>query len=645
MKRPETVPAEATWCAEDSEWVLGPKNAAGDYHGEVHYWRPDGTLVSIATLVDGKPDGECRRFHESGEVSQIANYEGGDLHGNRTWLACDEPTTEKMHSPGMSTDIRRAEVRYVRGRPQKFRFFLGDGTEVELDGTPLVKRPDGVPNGAMLNGPKGYWMAGVWNAEGQKDGEMTLYHLDGRLLSIQTYSADVLDGPLAVFYSDGSVRTRRHHVDGAVSGRFEYFYRGGGISRRGELCDGSWSGPLEDFDRDGSVIRSVRIEPPAPPAEVAVLTTGERALIELLDDGDGVEELISEPLSGAAVAELIAIGWGGDDDRNAARARAARAATKTFAKSDEALATRLAAVGLDRAPRLITGDRLERLREAMADVAAIDSAALDAAFAAEGGVGALAALAAGGRRALEFLRGRISGERRLAIDWLGLTELPPEVRYMPDLFEIEAGHNKLRALPAEIADVALLRKLRLSNNRIETLPPELTRLRDLASLHLADNHLEALPEVLLELSELEILNLSDNQLDRIPDAFGDLCRLDTLWLSDNPLQTLPGSFARLENLTFLHLGAAPWSEPPACIWELASLETLWLASRDLTRIPPDVARLENLKELHVWYSALESVPDELFEMTQLTELRIRDNPLPDGTVDRLREALPDCTIY
>jgi hypothetical protein len=63
------------------------------------------------------------------------------------------------------------------------------------------------------------------------------------------------------------------------------------------------------------------------------------------------------------------------------------------------------------------------------------------------------------------------------------------------------------------------------------------------------------------------------------------------------------------------------------------------------RLPPDVARLTNLRELMVWYSGLTEVPDALFEMTHLRELRIRDNPLPEGTIEALREALPDCTIY
>jgi hypothetical protein len=52
-----------------------------------------------------------------------------------------------------------------------------------------------------------------------------------------------------------------------------------------------------------------------------------------------------------------------------------------------------------------------------------------------------------------------------------------------------------------------------------------------------------------------------------------------------------------------------------------------------------------LRRLHLWYSNLTDLPDDIFGMTALEELRIRDNPLPAGVIERLREALPTCTIY
>ena len=67
--KPDNFPEDATWCDEDSEWVKGLKDPDGKYHGEVHYWRHDGTLCCISTLVHGKAHGPYQRFHENGEVS------------------------------------------------------------------------------------------------------------------------------------------------------------------------------------------------------------------------------------------------------------------------------------------------------------------------------------------------------------------------------------------------------------------------------------------------------------------------------------------------------------------------------------------------------------------------------------------------
>ena len=67
--------------------------------------------------------------------------------------------------------------------------------------------------------------------------------------------------------------------------------------------------------------------------------------------------------------------------------------------------------------------------------------------------------------------------------------------------------------------------------------------------------------------------------------------------------------------------------------------------RALRRLPPAICTLPRLRRLSLWHGALTELPPELYACTGLVELRIRGNPLPDGTLERLREALPGCTIY
>ena len=68
------MPLSAEWSESDQEWVVGERDAAGEFVGDVTYYRPDGSLVCICPHVAGRPHGQSRRFHESGEVSQVAPH-------------------------------------------------------------------------------------------------------------------------------------------------------------------------------------------------------------------------------------------------------------------------------------------------------------------------------------------------------------------------------------------------------------------------------------------------------------------------------------------------------------------------------------------------------------------------------------------
>src|SRR4051794_13523637 len=104
-ERPRSVPEAAWWSADDNEWILGSRDGDGRFFGDVHYWRPDGTLCCICPHVEGKPHGISRRFHENGELSRTAEFKHGVLDGPSVWLDSDEPTTERMRNPDMPDTI------------------------------------------------------------------------------------------------------------------------------------------------------------------------------------------------------------------------------------------------------------------------------------------------------------------------------------------------------------------------------------------------------------------------------------------------------------------------------------------------------------------------------------------------------------
>ncbi|NVB38832.1 hypothetical protein G6O69_13405 [Pseudenhygromyxa sp. WMMC2535] len=643
--RPDGVPSEAWWSSEDGEWVLGPKDEAGELHGEIRYWRPDGTLCCVSRLQAGKPHGPFRRFHETGEVSQTGQFVYGELHGLRTFINATGPSTENMHiGARLSRKIARSEYDYDHGTLSATRHYAADGTPLGTDGEPLPSRPEGVPKRAIRNATSGNWVAGLWDGEGRRDGELQVFDAEGKQVSRETYKADVLHGPTTVFYpGTGTKRASFNHVEGALDGLFEQYYRDGTLARQAQLAAGRFAGTLRDWTPDGELTAETELpgsDAPAvfiqaPPEPVLRCDLGELDLDELAALADG-------PISPTGLARLIALGWGGDESRDGELARVARKLVRE--RNDEALRAALAETGLDAAPRLLTVRRLERVIEIMQDVPAVDTQALQRELAASGGVGLLVPLERDDAVEIAALESLISGDR-LNLRSRDLTRLPPAVRRFPGLRTIDASHNRITELTAEVSEVLLLYELNLVDNGLRDLPDELRRLRDLRVLMLGDNPLERVPDVIPALSELSTLHLASTRLTSLPGSFGELERLRTLWLDDNPLSGLPTSFATLDSLRFLHLGGHPWSSPPLVIFELRGLEELWLASPDLTELPGDIARLAKLERLTLWYSGLTSLPDSLFEMTGLRELRVSNNPLPQGTIERLQEALPDCTIY
>jgi hypothetical protein len=621
------VPLSAEWSEADQEWVVGEHDASGELVGDVTYYRPDGSLVCICPHVAGKPHGQSRRFHESGEVSQVAQYVDGVLHGQRIFYATDAPTTEQMHTQGMSTAIVRAEFDYVNGNLRTARYIDRDGRRITRSGKPLPDRPAGVPDTALFNDTSRAWVDGEYDSDGEPVGTSLIWSREGALVQRSEHLGDGMTRRIGL-YEDGLPRLVRHVRGGALVGRVEAWRRDRTQIRRAHVHANAFAGPILEFDATGTPLaaehEAVTADQVVPPAEPP--------------DPNAVPDLASP----VGMSHAIVAGWCGDADRDAATARAAR--RSVWAAAAPSLRARMTSLGLDRAARLTTPQRLAKVVADLGQDPSVDDSALFAAAAAADATGvALALSSPSTSRATLLSRLRPSG--RLELDNLGLAEVPDAIGNVPEVTELILSGNRLRTVPATLGRLFQLHDLELNGNHIERLPAELTRLTELRRLSLSRNALTALPAGLLDLAELTSLNLGDNDLGELPADFGVLGHLGTLWLHDNPLTDLPASMTQLTRLTFLHLGNVPWEEPPACLFDMPSLEELWLAGPSLRRLPPQICRLPRLRRLHLWYSQLTDLPDDIFGMTTLEELRIRDNPLPAGVIERLREALPTCTIY
>jgi antitoxin component YwqK of YwqJK toxin-antitoxin module len=381
-ERPVGVPVAAWWSAPDNEWVLGPKDADGELHGEIHYWRPDGTLCCVSHLRHGVSHGAFQRFHQSGEVSQAGTFVAGQFHGQRTWFATDGDTTERMHGDHLSHAIVRVEQDHVHGVITTARHFGADGAALATDGTPLPNRPEGVPEHAIYDPKRSQWRVGTYDKQGFQNGLLEVFDADGRRLMITSRRKGVDHGPTTLFYPNGHPRALITYANDQLHGVSEHYYRDGSLARRAHFEANDWAGSSSDWAQNGELIGEVTIaasapaRPPAPePLEPSLI--GEVC-------AEAIAALATGPISPAGVARLIAIGWGGDEDRDAALARVARRLVRDL--DDPSLTNALRETGLDTAPRLLTATRLERVVAAMGASAAVDGDALVSAFAHSGGI-------------------------------------------------------------------------------------------------------------------------------------------------------------------------------------------------------------------------------------------------------------------
>jgi hypothetical protein len=112
-------PDDAIWNEADREWELG-ETRGGRKIGAWRWWREDGTLACESSFDDdGELHGVARRFHPNGEVSLIAPYVNGKLHGKQIATRPSEGDSPEMRELLTFEDVYRLETLYVEGVVQK----------------------------------------------------------------------------------------------------------------------------------------------------------------------------------------------------------------------------------------------------------------------------------------------------------------------------------------------------------------------------------------------------------------------------------------------------------------------------------------------------------------------------------------------
>ena len=222
--------------------------------------------------------------------------------------------------------------------------------------------------------------------------------------------------------------------------------------------------------------------------------------------------------------------------------------------------------------------------------------------------------------------------RHLYLDGNKLMNVPEWLGQLTSLETLSFSRNRLTAVPEWLGRLANLEILNLSSNRLTLVPESLGQLANLKDLNLNRTYLPALPESLHHLARLKALRLGSNHLTVIPESLGQLTDIEILDLSDNQLTVIPESFSHLVNLKSLDLGDNDLTALPEWVGQLTHLQKLGLHANKLTVVPQWLGQLAKLESLDLSDNQISSVPESLASLPKLTDLFLYGNPglcIPD----------------
>ena len=187
----------------------------------------------------------------------------------------------------------------------------------------------------------------------------------------------------------------------------------------------------------------------------------------------------------------------------------------------------------------------------------------------------------------------------LALEGLGLTELPEEVRALSWLEHLNVQNNSISEIPEFIAELTELRLLAFGYNPLSVLPRSLSSLKKLAFLSITHATPSAANPVIGTLANLKILGLGRIGLNDFPEWILNLHKLEELFLYDNNLKALPNSLSRLNHLKILNIGGNELEQLPSSLLSLKHLSTLIVGP--ILGLPKEIVEGGDAKKILDYY--------------------------------------------
>ena len=228
------------------------------HHGPAVWYRPDGTVETTATQVNGHREGDFRTTFADGKPSQTGQYRGGELAGD--WLS---------YYPGGQLHQKNL-----------YRDGDDDGEYLSYFPNGKVELQEGYEGGRRLGPSRRYNPAGELLLEKNFDygtllsyrapaegsavqplpnqtGTLTVNFANGKPAATETYEHNQLAGPATYYYSSGAVFRRTTFAQGLRTGLLESYYPNGKLMEQESYLHGELSGRCRYFRPDGTPDREV----------------------------------------------------------------------------------------------------------------------------------------------------------------------------------------------------------------------------------------------------------------------------------------------------------------------------------------------------------------------------------------------------
>jgi antitoxin component YwqK of YwqJK toxin-antitoxin module len=226
------------------------------------YYDEEKTLIKeVYFRINGKAEGEVKRFDEEGKLVQIGFLKNNQKDGK--FLDLNPITGDTLRITPYESDKRTGRV---------LSFYPGGGIEQEstytnnqINGEVISYYPDGEikgnttftnskPNGLSIDfHPSGIVSAKRKFLDGKIEGLYEEFDEDGKLIAAINYKNGILEGIETFFYPDGKIKSRRNYSEGLLNGSYELNYADGKPERIGFYKKGIPDGELLEYHANGKL--------------------------------------------------------------------------------------------------------------------------------------------------------------------------------------------------------------------------------------------------------------------------------------------------------------------------------------------------------------------------------------------------------